>query len=99
MSTINPQLRIFAQLDVDKLSKEFKETIGKAEGTFEAVDWDKARDLPWTEEVMAAVESFLVVDEEGEVLTTVDTFAKADRVRQSARVTFQVEVDEDTAEA
>lgn len=99
MSTINPTLRIFAKLDTDKLSREFIETIGSAEGSYEAVDWDLARDLPWTEEVMSSVESFLVVDDEGNVLTEVDTFAKADSVRRSARVTFQVEVDEEAAEA
>lgn len=95
MSSLNPELRIFAKLDVDKLSKEFIEVVGKAEGTVEAVDWDRPRDLPWTEEVMGAVESFLVVNDEGEILVEVDTFEKADRVRKTAKVTFQVEVDEE----
>ena len=94
MTSFQPNLRIFAKLDVDRLSDEFKETVGKAEGTFEAVDWDRARDLPWTEEVMGCVVGYLIVDEEGNVVTQADTLAQAEKVRASARFTFDVEVDE-----
>lgn len=95
MSTINPTLRIFAKLDASKLSDAFKEVIGDAEGSYEAVDWDLARDLPWTEEIMEAYTTFLVVDEAGEVLVEVDSLPKAERVRSSAKVTFNLEVDEE----
>lgn len=95
MSTLRPDLRIFAKLDTGKLTKEFKEVIAKAEGTFEAVDLDRPRDLPWTQEIMASIDSYLVVDEDGEVLVEVDTFEKADRVRRSAKVTFAVELEDE----
>lgn len=97
-SVFLPQLRVFRKLDQRKLSDEFIETIGKAEGTTEWVDANRARDLGWTEEIMEATIGAALVDAQGQFVKTFDGpdgFILAEKAKASARVVFDYEVASD----
>lgn len=101
-SVFAPQLRVFRQLDVKKLSPDFIETVGAAEGSVEWVDAARARDQIWTEEIMDATIGAAIVDARGEFVKTFpgkDGFLAAEKSRSSARVVFDYDlVEETTAE-
>lgn len=94
-SIFTPQLRVFRQLDQSKLTDEFKVTIGEAEGSTEWVDANRARDLGWTEEIMAATIGAALVDANGQFVKKFDGpdgFRVAEKARSSARVVFDYEL-------
>lgn len=94
-SVFAPQLRVFRQLDVDKLSPEFKATVGEAEGSFEWVDAGRARDEIWTDEIMQSTIASALVDANGQILRTFpgpDGFKAAEKARASARMVFDVDL-------
>lgn len=96
-----PRLRVFRKLDVDALSEDFVEKILKDEGSVEYVDHDRARDLPFTEEIMATTIGAALVDSEGNILAEYpgsDAWKKAEKARSTARITFDIDLDEDDAE-
>jgi hypothetical protein len=93
-----PNLRVFRQLDVDKLSDEFKEKIGLGEGNYEYVDIDRARDFPYTEEIMQTTIGAVLADAEGNILATFagpQAWVRADRARQGARITFDINLEDE----
>lgn len=94
-SVFQPKLRVFRQLNVSKLSKEFVAKLQIEEGGVEWVDANRARDLGWTEEVMSATIGAAIVDAEGNFLakfTGKNATSKAEAARANARLTFSVDV-------
>lgn len=94
-SIFTPQLRVFRRLDVGKLSPDFIETIGAAEGNYELVDVDRARDQMWTEEIMKTTIGAALVNADGDILKEFpgkDGFLAAERAKSSARVVIDYEM-------
>lgn len=68
------------------------------EGNPEYVDGDRARDLEWTDEIVAHTIGAALVDDEGEIVTEFDgedAVERAERARASARIVFNVDLGED----
>lgn len=100
-SLYKPQLRIFYKLDERKLSPEFIDKVGREEGRTDYVDAEKARDLPWTEEIFDSRIGTALVDEDGDILaefTGVTALARAEKARASVKVSFDVDIDLDEDE-
>lgn len=101
-SVFQPKLRVFRQLDVGRLSKEFVSRLQIEEGSVEWVDANRARNLEWTEEVMSATIGAAIVDAEGNFLakfTGKNATSKAETARANARLTFSVDVGNSTPDA
>lgn len=95
-----PRLRVFRELDVSKLTKEFKEAIAAHEGAdiLPYVDANRPRDIGLTEEIMEHTIGAILVNPEGETLARFegrDGWLKAEKARASARVTFNLDFDEE----
>lgn len=96
-----PSLRIMRELDQSKLSPEAIDHFNRNEDGPEYVDHDRARSAEYTEEVMAATKSALLLDDAGRVVAKfpgASGWMKAEKARSSARVTFDVEIGEDSEE-
>lgn len=94
---LKPNLRIFFKLNQDLLSEDFIEKIGREEGGTEYVDAEIARDFGWTEEIMKARVGVALVDEDGDTIAEFKggtALARAEKARSSAKVTFDIDVEE-----
>lgn len=89
-----PQLRIYRNLDRNKISAEFAAHLRDYEHndnpTF--VDQDRPRDYEWTDEIVNATKSYSLVDPTGREVGKFDTLAKAEAAAKSAKFTFDVSV-------
>lgn len=91
-----PALRIFRKLDTESLTQDFIDKVLPEEGSIEYVDSERARDYPYTEEIMETTVGVALVNEDGEILAEwegKDAFAKANAARKTAKITFSVDVD------
>jgi hypothetical protein len=95
-SVFLPQLRVFRRLDQRLLSPEAVEYFDQEEGSSQFVDSDRARNFEWTQEVMSATDGAALVDGDGNILYEFsgdDAVAKAEKARSSARMTFDLGID------
>ena len=89
---MNP-LRIYRELDTNKLSPLTREFLLAFEGQSDFVDNDTPRDDVFTEEVIEATIAYHIVSDDGQSLAKFDSLAKAEKAAAGAKVTFNVDIE------
>jgi hypothetical protein len=91
-------ITVMRRLDRSLLSEEAIEFLSSVAGggSADLVDNDRPRDYVWTDEIIAATETFVLASPDGEVLSRdFGTIGEAEKARDGARLTVQFELDDD----
>lgn len=91
-------LDLYRILDPKLLSQEAVEYFEKYEGSSEYVEADRARDVEWTEEVIAATAEYAIIGPDGDVLAKFPTLADAEKARANAKITFSIDLEDEDEE-
>lgn len=91
-----PKLRVFRELDEERLTEAFVDANQRFEGgTLPYVDVDRPRDVELTEEIMETTIAAVLVDTEGNIVARFegeDAWQQAERARATARITFSLDI-------
>lgn len=93
-----PNLRVFRVLDESRLTDAFVDANERFEGgTLPYIDVDRPRDAELTEEILETTIGAVLVDQNGEIVANFEgklAWQQAEAARQSARITFTLDVPE-----
>lgn len=89
-------LTIYRKLNPKITTDAFKAFITNDEaGNPDFVDGERVRDYVWTDEIVEATVGFAVVGQNGDILAEFPSLEAAEKAKASAKVVFDVKIDDD----